>query len=92
MSPEQRSHREFEHMSLSLCTQVVIWKGCVSLYSVCKGTTNLRDTQGKNDKNLYMSKKSSTFVPAVPVIPLPDMMLVMNPVFLFVWHKEMGWK
>ena len=39
-----------------------------------------------------MSKKSSTFVPAVPVIPLPDMMLVMNPVFLFVWHKEMGWK
>ena len=34
-------------------------------------------------KYLVKSKKSSTFALAVPVIPLPDMMLVMNPGFLF---------
>ena len=32
-------------------------------------------------------RKKQYFCTAVPVIPLPDMMLVMNPGFLFVWHK-----
>ena len=38
-------------------------------------------------KYLVISKKSSTFALAVPVIPLPDMMLVMNPGFLFLWQR-----
>ena len=40
-------------------------------------------------KYLVISKKSSTFALAVPVIPLPDMMLVMNPGFLFMAKSEL---
>jgi len=75
----------FEHTFL--CESVK----CVNLSPPKK---EKRENREKNEekmnfvlKKFGQFKKKQYLCTAVPVIPLPDMMLVMNPGFLFVWLR-----
>ena len=57
------------------------------LHKKCRIGLKMKDFLHFLEEKFGHVAKKQYFCTAVPVIPLPDMMLVMNPGFLFVWLR-----